>query len=137
MGATVGKQVHVYPTSRVYFPWLLAIGDESAVGEDSLIYNLGQVTIGCRSTISHGAHLCAGSHDHRDPALPLLRPTIVVGNDVWLCTDSFVGPGVKIGDGAVVAARAVAMKDVEPWMIVVGNPAVPTKRRILKVTNAE
>lgn len=128
-GAKIGRRVHVYPSATIYFPWNLEAGEESAIGEQVFIYNLGRVTLGPRVTISHRAHLCAGSHDHSKPDFPLLRPPIVIGPEAWICTDAFVGPGVTIGDGAIVGARAVAMKDVKPWSIVVGNPARESKKR--------
>jgi putative colanic acid biosynthesis acetyltransferase WcaF len=49
-----------------------------------------------------------------------------------VATDAFVGMGVTIGEGAVVGARAAVFKDVEPWMVVGGNPAKPIKKRIIK-----
>jgi len=128
-GAKVGHSVHVYPTATIYFPWNLEAGDETAIGERALIYNLGRVTLGARVTVSHGAHVCAGTHDHTKPDFPLLRPPIIVGPEAWICADAFVGPGVTIGEGAIVGARAVAIKDVRPWSIVIGNPARETKRR--------
>ncbi len=128
-GAKVGHSVHVYPTATIYFPWNLEAGDETAIGERALIYNLGRVTLGARVTVSHGAHVCAGTHDHTKPDFPLLRPPIIVGPEAWICADAFVGPGVTIGEGAIVGARAVAMKDVRPWTIVIGNPARETQRR--------
>jgi putative colanic acid biosynthesis acetyltransferase WcaF len=128
-GAKIGHGVHVYPTATIYFPWNLEAGDETAIGERALIYNLGWVTLGARVTVSHGAHVCAGTHDHTKPDFPLLRPPIIIGPQAWICADAFVGPGVTIGEGAIVGARAVAMKDVRPWTIVVGNPARETKRR--------
>src|SRR6266550_1783749 len=67
------------------------------------------------------AHICAGTHDHTKPDFPLLRPPITIGPEAWVCADAFVGPGVTIGEGAILGARAVAMKDVNPWTIVVGN----------------
>lgn len=48
---------------------------------------------------------------------------IVIGNDVWIGDGVFIARGVKIGDGAIVAARAVITKDVEPYSIVGGVPA--------------
>src|SRR5205809_8142572 len=118
-GARIGRNVHVYPSATIYFPWNLEAGDESAIGEQAFIYNLGRVTLGPRVTISHRAPLCAGTHDHTKPAFPLLRPPIVICSDAWICADAFVGPGVPIGEGAIVGARAVAMKDVEPRSIVI------------------
>jgi virginiamycin A acetyltransferase len=53
----------------------------------------------------------------------------VVGNDVWLGYEAMVMPGVRIGDGAIVAARSVVTADVEPYTIVGGNPAKAIKRR--------
>ena len=119
----------MYPSATIYLPWNLEAGDESAIGEDALIYNLGRVTLGARVTISHRAHVCAGTHDYRQPDFPLLRPPIMIGSEAWICADAFVGPGVKIGEGAIVGARAVAVKDVRPWSIVIGNPAREIKRR--------
>lgn len=48
---------------------------------------------------------------------------IRVGAGAWVCADVFVGPGVTIGEGAVVGARAAVFKDVEPWTVVGGNPS--------------
>ncbi|WP_062239713.1 CatB-related O-acetyltransferase [Fictibacillus sp. FJAT-27399] len=53
----------------------------------------------------------------------------VIGNDVWIGTESMIMPGVRIGDGAVIAARAVVTKDVGPYTIVGGNPAKVIKKR--------
>jgi putative colanic acid biosynthesis acetyltransferase WcaF len=128
-GARIGRHVHFYPSSRVYFPWNLSVGDWSAVGEDVLIYNLGPVTIGSKATVSHRAHLCAGTHDYRKTDLPLIKPPISIGDHAWICADAFVGPGVVVGEGAVVGARAVVLRPVEPWSVVVGNPARFVKKR--------
>jgi putative colanic acid biosynthesis acetyltransferase WcaF len=132
-GAKIGQHVHIYSSTRIYFPWNLRIADHSAIGENALIYNLGPITIGQRVTISHGAHLCAGTHDYTDPAMPLLKPPITVGDDAWICADAFIGPGVHVGEGGVVGARAVAMRDVEPWTVIAGNPAQARKKlRIMR-----
>jgi len=122
-GARIGEHVHVYGTTRVYMPWNLTVGNWSTIGEWTLVYNLGMVTIGEKATVSHGAHLCAGTHDFEKPDLPLRRPRIVIGSQAWICADAFVGPGITIGDGAVVGARAVVVRDVAPWVVVAGNPA--------------
>ncbi|MFM6122904.1 MAG: CatB-related O-acetyltransferase, partial [Sphaerospermopsis kisseleviana] len=54
---------------------------------------------------------------------------IIIGNDVWIGYDSLIMPGVKIGDGAIIAARSVVVKDIPPYTIAGGNPAVPIKQR--------
>jgi virginiamycin A acetyltransferase len=53
----------------------------------------------------------------------------IIGNDVWIGYDSLIMPGVKIGDGAVIAARSVVVKDIPPYTIAGGNPAIPIKQR--------
>jgi putative colanic acid biosynthesis acetyltransferase WcaF len=130
-GAKVGAHVNTYGSTRVYFPWNLSVGDWTAIGENALIYNLGPVAIGQKATISHGAHLCAGTHDYRDPRMPLLKPPIRIEDQVWICADAFIGPGVVVGEGAVVGARTVAMTNVAPWTVVAGNPARFVKKREL------
>lgn len=54
---------------------------------------------------------------------------IVIGNDVWIGYEAVILSGVRIGDGAVVGARAVVTKDVEPYTVVGGVPAKPIKKR--------
>ena len=53
----------------------------------------------------------------------------VIENDVWIGYDSLIMPGVKIGNGAIIAARSVVVKDVAPYSIVGGNPAKEIRKR--------
>ena len=121
-GAKVGRRVHVDPSARIWIPWKLTLGDDSAVGFDALLYNLGPLTIGPRATVSQRAHLCGGTHDFRGNTMELVKAPITIEEEAWVCADAFVGPGVTVGKRAVVGARAVAVKDVEPGTIVAGNP---------------
>lgn len=128
-GAHIGTQVHVYPTVRITIPWNLTIGDHAAVGDQAILYALGPIEIGARATVSQYAHLCAGSHDWRETDMPLVKAPLVVGEDAWICADAFVGPGVRIGEGAILGARSVAMRDLEAMSIFGGNPAKKLKTR--------
>lgn len=121
-GGQIGRDVHLHPTVRITIPWNLRIGDQAAVGDCAILYALGPIEIGPRATVSQYAHLCAGTHNWRDPARPLLKTPIQIGADAWVCADAFVGPGVRIGQGAILGARAVAMKDLPEAHIGVGNP---------------
>ena len=131
-GARIGAHVHVYPSAHLYMPWNVQIGDWTALGEDVLIYSLGKVRIGNNVTLSYRAHVCAGSHDLEDPAMPLLKPTVCIEDGVWVGTEAFLGPGVTVGQGAVVGARAVVVKDVGAFDIVAGNPARFIRKRRLR-----
>jgi virginiamycin A acetyltransferase len=53
----------------------------------------------------------------------------IIGNDVWIGYESLIMPGVKVGDGAIIAARAVVVKDIPPYTVAGGNPARPLKQR--------
>ncbi|WP_122892853.1 CatB-related O-acetyltransferase [Arcobacter peruensis] len=56
----------------------------------------------------------------------------VIENDVWIGSEAMIMPGVKIGNGAIIAARAVVVKDVAPYTVVGGNPATLIKSRFEK-----
>ena len=127
-GASVGRQVHVYPSVKITMPWNVSFGESCAVGDDVRLYALGPISLGPRSTISHGAHICAGTHDYTRADIPLVKSPISIGTGVWVCADAFVGPGVTVGPYAIIGARAVAVTDVEEWTIVAGNPAKFIKR---------
>jgi acetyltransferase-like isoleucine patch superfamily enzyme len=60
---------------------------------------------------------------------PRTKGDINIGNDVWIGRDAFILSGVTIGDGAVVAARALVSRDVPPYAIVAGNPATLLRYR--------
>ena len=67
-----------------------------------------------------------------EAAMPTSWPNkgdTVVGNDVWFGHDALVMPGITIGDGAIVATRAVVTKDVPPYAVVGGNPATVLRYR--------
>ncbi|NQU41020.1 MAG: putative colanic acid biosynthesis acetyltransferase [Lentisphaerae bacterium] len=130
-GARVGRGTALRASSWIEMPWQLTLGDRCLIGDKVRLYNLGPITIGDDSVISQWAHLCAGTHDYADPAFPLVRMPIQIGRQVWVAADAFVGPGVTLGEGVVVGARAVVVKDVAAWTIVGGNPARPIKRRTL------
>lgn len=130
-GAQVDKTCRIRSTVTIEVPWHLTIGAQSIVGDYAILYCLGPVIIGERVTISQYAHLCAGSHDFTRSDMPLLRPQIVIEDDVWVSADVFVGPGLKIGKGTVVGARASVFNDLPSWKICVGNPAKAIKDRKL------
>lgn len=131
-GATVGPGVMIYPSVRITFPWNLRIGAKSLISWNTQVYNLGPLEIGERVIVSQNVHLCGGSHDFETAGFPLVKAPIVIGDDVWIAADAFVGPHVEIGRGSVVGARSVVVRKVEPQTVVAGNPARPLKPRRLQ-----
>jgi putative colanic acid biosynthesis acetyltransferase WcaF len=133
-GARVHPTARIRRTVTVEVPWNLSVGAETVIGDHVILYCLGPVAIGARCLISQYAHVCAGTHDFTRPDLPLLRPPIDIGDDVWLAADVFVGPSVRIGDGAVVGARSSVFSDLPAWKVCVGSPARPVKDRPYQFT---
>ena len=113
----------------------MRLGDRSGIGVESMV--LGTVTIG--DDVMIGPRCVIVSHEHlfADNSRPMnsqgMAPDlpVVIGNDVWLGVGVTLLPGVRIGDGAVVAAGGVVTKDVEPGVVVGGVPARPIGRRCL------
>jgi putative colanic acid biosynthesis acetyltransferase WcaF len=130
-GARIGQRCTIRPTARIEIPWLLEMDDDSTLGDYTIVYNLGFVRIGKRTTISQYSHLCAGTHDFTKIARPLVRSEIHIGDDCWIAADAFVGPAVSVGDGTILGARSSLFSNTEPWSIYVGSPAVRLKERPL------
>lgn len=133
-GARMAVTSRTRPSTRVFHPWLLEMGDYTSLGDRVNVYNLGSIRIGAQTLISQDTTLCAGTHDYTKPDLPLQRSPIVIGAGVWICAEAFVGPGVTVGDNSVVGARAVVVSDVPAETVVVGNPARVVKPRPVNQT---
>ena len=128
-GAKISKTANIYSTTKIWAPWNLEMGSYACLGPYVDCYNQGKITIGANTVISQKAYLCASSHDTTDRTHTLILKPIVIQDQVWVAADAFIGPGVTIGQGAVVGARAAVFKDVEPWTVVGGNPAKFIKKR--------
>lgn len=128
-GASLGPRADVRASARVWYPPHLAMGDCAVLGPGATCYNIAQITLGTRTVVSQGAHLCTGSHDLADPDFQLVARPIVLGNYAWIAADAFVGPGVTVGDGAVLGARAAAFSDLSAWTVYRGNPAHAVRAR--------
>jgi len=131
-GAKIGANVKIDPSVQIWVPWNLEMSEESTLGHHVDCYNVARVVIGRHATVSQYAFLCTATHDPCDPFMKLLSVPIVLEDQSWVCAGAFVAPGVTIGTGALVGARAVVMRSVQPWDIVAGNPARVIKRRVLK-----
>lgn len=131
-GATIGRGVMIRPTARFTYPWKVAIGHYSWIGDDVVLYSLDQIQIGDHCVVSQKSYLCTGSHDIHDPAFGLQTAPISVGNGAWIATDCFIAPGVKIGANAVIGARSNVLKNMPEQYVCWGNPCSPRYRRELR-----
>jgi putative colanic acid biosynthesis acetyltransferase WcaF len=123
-GAKIGPGVVIKPRVNVHFPWRLEVGAHSWIGEEVFILNFDPVRIGSHACVSQRVFLCTGNHDFRDEKFSFRSAPISVGDGAWVGASVFVGPGVEIGDEAVVTAGSVVLKSLSAGRICSGNPAV-------------
>jgi len=128
-GARIGKRVLIKPGVRIKFPWRLEIGDDSWLGEDAWIDNLVTVRIGANCCISQDAYICTGSHDWGASTFGLIVKPVKIGDGAWLASRSVIGPGVVVGEGAVLCLGSVTTSDLAAWGIYQGVPATLVKYR--------
>lgn len=93
------------------------------------IHANGKVRIGEKCSISKGCTIITGSHDLKDFGINI-KKSVTLDDYSWLAFGVTVLPGVSIGRGAVVGAKAVVTKDVPPYAVVAGNPARIIKYRM-------
>ena len=128
-GARIGSNVLVRPTARITYPWKVSIGNNSWIGDDSVIYSLGEIDIGNDVVISQRSYICSATHDYNEISFGMIQKRIKIEDQCWLATDVFVGPGVTIGEGAVIGARSSVFKDVSEYTVSRGSPCVVVSMR--------
>lgn len=130
-GAKLAKDVHVYPSVRVWAPWNLEMGQGSGLGHYVDCYCVDRIVVGRGAAVSQYAFLCTATKDYRQLSMPLMAAPIHIGPDVWIAADVFVGPGVSIGDSAVVEARSTVLHDLPAWTVSAGHPARMIRTRVV------
>ncbi len=86
-GANIGKKVIIRPSVEITYPWKLKIDDYSWIGDDVVLYSLGEIEIGNHAVISQRCYLCTGSHDYNKIDFPIYAKKITIEDQCWLATD--------------------------------------------------
>ncbi len=128
-GADIHPTAMVRSSVKIWWPGNLKMGVRASMGPGAICYNVAPVTIEDFAIVSQRAHLCTGTHDIDDPDFPLRARPISIGRSAWVAAEAFVGPGVRIGQGAVLAARAVTFRSLDDWTVYGGNHAKPLRSR--------
>jgi putative colanic acid biosynthesis acetyltransferase WcaF len=89
------------------------------------------VTIGSNVCISQGAVLLTGSHNYKKTTFDLLTGHVVLEDGVWIGAGAIVNMGVTAASHAVLSSGSVATKNLDPYTIYQGNPAVKVRQRII------
>lgn len=128
-GAKIGNFCDIRGSARIWYPPNLEMADWSMLAGGVICYNPAPIRIGRGTLVSQRAHLCSASHDYQNVDFSLKLSPITIEEQVWIGSESFVGPGISIGRGAVLGARGAAFKSLEPWQVYRGNPAQVIKVR--------
>lgn len=131
-GAHIESGAHPYPSAKIWAPWNLTMRKHSCLSHYVDCYCVDKIELGVNVTVSQYSYLCTASHDYTKKNMPLITAPIVIGDHAWITADVFVGPGVSIGEGAVVAARSTVTRNVLPWEVIAGSPPRFIRTREIK-----
>lgn len=122
-----GTEVHgkpfVHGRARIQQPWNLVLHDRACIGDRANAYCLDRIILHPHCTVAQEAYLCTGTHDFKQPHLPLQTAPIIVETGAFIGARAFVLPGITVGANSIVGAGSIVTKHVAPGMIVAGNPA--------------
>ena len=124
-GLSLGKNVILYGGSQIWAPYNIKIGSGSIIGDNSILDGRNGIVIGKNVNFSTGVWIWTEQHDTQSPDFSCdnRKGMVIIDDRVWISCRVIVLPGVHIGEGAVIAAGAVVVKDVEPFSINAGVPA--------------
>lgn len=133
-GARIGRRVTFYPGIRIGFAKNLIVGNYVDLAWGIIITTKGGVEIGDRTLIGYRTQILSANH-----VIPSNKGRIfdaghspgkvIIENDVWIGANCIILAGVKIGEGAIIAAGSVVTKDIKAFTIVGGVPAKLIKTR--------
>lgn len=131
-GGKIGNNVVIKPWVKIKFPWMLTLGNAVWLGESVWIDNISEVKIGNNVCISQGALLITGNHNYSGEMFELISKPIIIEDGVWVCAKTIIIGGITLHSHAVLAINSLALRDIEPYSIYSGNPAIFIKDRIIK-----
>ncbi len=122
-GVKASKNVMFYPGYSVRNPKRLVIEDGVNIGPKCLLDARCGLTIHRNAVIAYEAIIWSLNHDYNDENFCGKGAPTEIGAYAWICSRSIILPGVKVGEGAIVASGAIVTKDVPPYSVVAGIPA--------------
>lgn len=130
----IGPHTSVHRLCRFYAPSRVIIGAHTVINREVLLDGRSGLTIGDNVSISEGVVILTLEHDPNSPIFENRGALVTIHNRVFIGMQALILSGITIGEGAVVAARAVVTHDVAPYTIVAGIPARPIGERSRELT---
>ena len=131
-GIHIGKGSVIHMWANFFKPSGIIIGKDTIIGDHCFLDGRDMLKIGDHTDIASQVLIYNSEHDLEAEDFRAIMAPVEIGDYVFVGPRAIILPGVKIGDGAVIAAGAVVTKDVEPLMIVGGVPAREIKERKLR-----
>ncbi len=131
---SIGAHTSIHRRCCFYRPPGIKIGAHTVINRDVLLDGRSGLTIGDNISISEGVMILTLEHDPSSPTFEQRGAPVAIHGRAFIGAQAMILPGVTIGEGAVVAARAVVTHDVAPYLIVAGVPARPIGERIRELT---
>lgn len=130
-GITLPRSSSIHWRAEFYHPEGIAIGEHCIIGDTCFLDGREGITVGKNVNVGGKVSIYTRQHSVDSPMFAEVGGPVVIGDYAWIASHAIVLPGVTIGEGAVVAAGAVVTKDVAPYTLVGGNPAVFIRERSL------
>ncbi len=131
-GVKIGKGSSIHMAARFYDPHNISIAEDTIIGEGAVLDGRDKLVIGSHVALATGVMIFNSQHEINDEYFSPSNAPVVIEDYVFIGPRAIIQPGVKIGEGAIVAAGAVVSKDVPPYAIVGGVPAKIIGERKLK-----
>ncbi|MED4054187.1 acyltransferase [Niallia taxi] len=130
----IGKNTTILRPTFFYNPFNVKIGNNCAINDNVVLDGRGKLTIKDNVNISPYVKIYTAEHDVNSPTFQYIEGQVIIEKYVWISTNAMIMPGIKIGEGAVIAAGSVVTKDVEPYSIMGGVPAKKIGERKKELT---
>jgi len=119
----IGRGSAIHMGVRMHRPRWISIGHHTLINPQCTLDGRRRLTIGNNVDIAAQTAIFTLGHDLQDPAYEVIGKAVVIEDYACIFSRATILPGVRIGQGAAVAAGSVVTRDVEPYTIVAGNPA--------------
>ena len=128
-GIILGGKTCLHRQCKFFHVGKIKVGKNSVINFGCYLDNRRGIYIGDNVGIAHNTKIYTLGHDLDDPKFATKGAPVHIKDNVFIFSNAIIMPGVTIGEGAIVLAGSVVTKNVDPWSIVGGNPALKIRDR--------